>query len=137
MPRLPRLPPIACPLLLAACTQAPPAADAAAPPGAAATSPAPAPVDTETVIARYDCPGAGRIDLIRDGRHARLRMTDGRVVHLGAIRGSQPPVWSEVGLRFVVNGDFIELSEDSGRAFACTALPGADAPTDAVAPAAG
>ena len=77
--------------------------------------------DTETVIAHYDCPTAGEIDIIRDGRFARLRMVDGRTVHLGAIQGSRPPVWSEVGLRFVADGDFIELSQDSGRTIACTA----------------
>ncbi|MCD9027527.1 hypothetical protein LDO26_04785 [Luteimonas sp. BDR2-5] len=115
----------ACLAVLAACAPAP-APTGSATPAAPASPPAIAPVETETVIARYDCPGAGRIDLIRDGRHARLTMTDGRIVHIGAIQGSRPPIWSEVGLRFIVDGDFIEISEDSGRAFACTALPDGD-----------
>ncbi|MDC7806257.1 hypothetical protein PQS31_05400 [Luteimonas sp BLCC-B24] len=112
--------PLLAGLLLAACGDAAPP-----PPAPVAPSPqrAPAPpvADTETVIAHYDCPTAGEIDIIRDGRFARLRMVDGRTVHLGAIQGSRPPVWSEVGLRFVADGDFIELSQDSGRTIACTA----------------
>ena len=113
-------------LSLAACgaTEAPPAPAAApAPPPVAAAAPA---ADTETVIARYDCPSAGEIDIIREGRFARLRMIDGRTVHLGAIQGSRPPVWSEVGLRFVADGDFVELSQDSGRTIACTSIADTD-----------
>lgn len=122
--------PLLAMLSLAACGGASPP-----PPEPAAPSPPPAPAapvaDTETVIAHYDCPTAGEIDIIRDGRFARLRMIDGRTVHLGAIQGSRPPVWSEVGLRFVADGDFIELSQDSGRTIACTALADVAAPDTA------
>lgn len=122
--------PLLAMLSLAACGGASPP-----PPEPATPSPPPAPAapvaDTETVIAHYDCPTAGEIDIIRDGRFARLRMIDGRTVHLGAIQGSRPPVWSEVGLRFVADGDFIELSQDSGRTIACTALADVAAPDTA------
>lgn len=122
--------PLIAMLSLAACGGASPP-----PPEPATPSPPPAPAapvaDTETVIAHYDCPTAGEIDIIRDGRFARLRMIDGRTVHLGAIQGSRPPVWSEVGLRFVADGDFIELSQDSGRTIACTASAGVAAPDTA------
>lgn len=109
-------------VLLAGCDAAPEpvAVPVQAPVPAAATAAAP---DTETVIAAYACPGAGEIDIIRDGRFARLRMSDGRVVHLGEIRGSRPRTWAEVGLRLMVDGDVIELSEDAGRVVACSAEP--------------
>lgn len=106
-------------LALSACTPdappAPPAPAAPAPPAAPALPPAP-----ETVTARYDCPGAAVVEIIRDGRFARLRMTDGRIVNLGVIRGSEPPVWSEVGLRFVTSDDGAELSQDNGRTVRCS-----------------
>ncbi len=113
--------------MLAACGER-----TAEPPATAAPPPAPRePVritdDTETVTARYACPGAAEVDIIRDGRFARLRMIDGRIVHLGSIQGSAPPVWSDVGLRFVVDGDFVELAQTSGRTIACSALPTDDA----------
>lgn len=104
-------------LLLSACAADTPA-PAPAPSAPAAPPPAP-----ETVTARYDCPGAAVVEIIRDGRFARLRMTDGRIVNLGVIRGSQPPVWSEVGLQFVTIDDGGELSQDSGRTVRCEALP--------------
>lgn len=112
---------------LAAC-----APDAPPPPPPelpAAPMPPPAP---ETVTARFDCPGAAMVEIIRDGRFARLRMTDDRIVNLGVIRGSQPPVWSEVGLRFVTTDDGAELSQDNGRTVRCTAI---EAPADTPAAA--
>ena len=109
-------------LSLAACGDraSPPAPPAAPGPPAAPAVPV---ADTESVTARYDCPTAGEVDIIRDGRFARLRMIDGRTVHLGAIQGSRPPVWSEVVLRFVSDGDFVVLSQTSGRTIACSSLP--------------
>lgn len=110
-------------LTLAACSDpAPPASDVAPP-----TQPARPVADTETVTARYACPSAGEVDIIRDGRFARLRLVDGRIVHLGTIQDSRPPVWSDVGLRFTADGDFIELAQDSGRTIACTPLPDPEA----------
>lgn len=108
-------------LLLAACGDAaPPPATPAEP--APPREPARIDADTETVTARYACPTAGEVDIIRDGRFARLRMVDGRIVHLGAIQGSAPPVWSDVGLRFTADGAFVELAQDSGRTIACSSL---------------
>ncbi len=103
---------------LAACSAEPPAPPVpeAAPTPPPAT-PAPSP---ETITAAYDCPTAAVVEIIREGRFARLRMTDGRIVNLGVIRGSQPPVWSEVGLRFVTTNDGAELSQDNGRTVRCT-----------------
>ncbi len=106
-------------LALSACAPdappVPPAPAAPAPPAAPVPPPAP-----ETVTARYDCPGAAVVEIIRDGRFARLRMTDGRIVNLGVIRGSEPPVWSEVGLHFVTSDEGAELSQDNGRTVRCT-----------------
>lgn len=107
-------------LLLSACAADTPPPAPSAPAAPPASTPPPAP---ETVTARYDCPGAAVVEIIRDGRFARLRMTDGRTVNLGVIRGSQPPVWSEVGLQFVTIDDGGELSQDSGRTVRCEALP--------------
>ncbi|MDR7191611.1 hypothetical protein [Luteimonas terrae] len=112
---------------LAACSAEPPAQPApAAAPGPPPAVPAPTP---ETVTSTYDCPSAGVVEIIREGRFARLRMTDGRIVNLGVIRGSQPPVWSEVGLRFVTTDDGAELAQDNGRTVVCSevAPPAADA----------
>lgn len=112
---------------LAACSAEPPAPPAqVAAPAPAPAAPAPAP---ETITATYDCPTAGVVEIIREGRFARLRMTDGRIVNLGVIRGSEPPVWSEVGLRFVTVDGGAELSQDNGRTVRCSenALPRADA----------
>ena len=118
-------------LLLAACApDAPPAPPAPAPPASPA-APVPPPTP-ETVAARYDCPGAAIVEIIRDGRFARLRMTDGRIVNLGVIRGSQPPVWSEVGLRFVTTDEGAELSQDNGRTVRCTTTDVADEASETV-----
>ena len=117
-------------VMLAACSAEPPAAPApVAAPAPPQVTPAPAP---ETVTAAYDCPTAAVVEIIREGRFARLRMTDGRIVNLGVIRGSQPPVWSEVGLRFVTTDDGAELSQDNGRTVRCTeTAPPDSAPPDA------
>lgn len=129
MRSVPMLPALAV-VMLVSCsaeTPAPPAPVAA--PTPPPETPAPAP---ETVTAAYDCPTAAIVEIIREGRFARLRMTDGRIVNLGVIRGSQPPVWSEVGLQFVTTDDGAELSQDNGRTVRCTetALPDA-VPADA------
>lgn len=105
-------------LLASSCRQqadeALPAADAGATP-----APAPAPRD-ESVDASYLCEGGNRVDLVRDGRSARVGMVDGRVVHLGIIENSSPRTWSDVGLSFVVDGDYIELGEnDRGLTLRC------------------
>lgn len=109
--------------LIAACSLAACAPDAPSPPAPQAIEPpapaAPAPTP-ETVTARYDCPTAGIVEIIRGGRFARLRMTDGRIVNLGVIRGSEPPVWSEVGLRFMTDASGAELAQDNGRTVRCT-----------------
>ncbi|NYZ62503.1 hypothetical protein [Luteimonas deserti] len=108
---------------LTACAEpAPPPEPAPRGPAVPASPPDP---DPETVSARYDCPGVGEIDIVREARLARVRMIDGRTVHLGAIQGSRPPIWSEVGLGFTVDGDFVELTHASGRTIACKELAGA------------
>lgn len=100
-------------LLLAACqAQSPepaPAAEASPAPAAAAALAA----DGE-VVARYACDQGNAVDLIHEGRIARLSLSDGRIIRLGEIAGSQPHTWSEVGLRFVIDGDFVELSQSNG-----------------------
>ena len=107
---------LAC-VLLAACgndpapTPATPVSEAFEPTG---PKPPIGPVD-----ATYLCDGGTRVDLIENRRFARIAMSDGRVVQLGAMDGSQPPTWSDVGLRFVVGDGFVELSQADGRALAC------------------
>lgn len=89
------------------------------------TAPEPEPataaaVENEAIDARYHCDGGNRVDLVGDGRSARVSMSDGRVVSLGAIAGSKPRTWSDVGLRFVVDGDYAALSQDdTGRTLRC------------------
>lgn len=76
-------------LLLAACGQDPaptpatPVSEAFEPDGA---KPPIGPVD-----ATYLCDGGNRVDLIENRRFARIAMSDGRVVQLGAMDKSQPP----------------------------------------------
>lgn len=107
-------------LLASSCRQqvdeAPAATDAAPEPEPATA----AAVGDEAVDARYRCDDGNRVDLIRDGRSARVSMSDGRVVNLGAITDSKPRTWSDVGLRFVVDGDYAALSQDdTGRTLRC------------------
>lgn len=104
-------------LLLAACGQDPaptpatPVSEAFEPDGA---KPPIGPVD-----ATYLCDGGNRVDLIENRRFARIAMSDGRVVQLGAMDKSQPPTWSDVGLRFIVGADYVELSQDNGHTLRC------------------
>ncbi|QCO67203.1 hypothetical protein E4582_00445 [Luteimonas yindakuii] len=104
-------------LLLAACgqdsqpTPATPVSEAFEQQGA---KPPVGPVD-----ATYLCDGGNRVDLIENRRFARIAMSDGRVVQLGSMDKSQPPTWSDVGLRFVVGADYVELSQDNGRTLRC------------------
>lgn len=101
-------------LFLAACqAEAPvePAAPAAPQPDAADAQALAA--DGE-VTASYDCAEGNAVDLVREGRIARLSLSDGRTIRLGEIAGSQPHTWADVGLRFVIDGDFIELSQSNG-----------------------
>ncbi|MCD9030811.1 hypothetical protein LDO32_03565 [Luteimonas sp. Y-2-2-4F] len=101
-------------LLLAACSgEAPPQAPAEVPAPAGAQPPA-GPVD-----ATYLCDGGNRVDLVDNRAFARIAMSDGRVVQLGSIGNSEPPTWSDVGLRFVVGSDYVELSQDGGQTLRC------------------
>lgn len=71
-------------------------------------------------VASYLCADGNAVDLVREGRVARLSLSDGRTIRLGEIAGSQPRTWSDVGLRFVADGDFFELSQSNGqRSLAC------------------
>ncbi|NZA28295.1 hypothetical protein H0E84_18120 [Luteimonas sp. SJ-92] len=108
-------------LVLAACQRQAAQEEAAASPAA---PPAAAAADDEVVQARYQCDDGNRVEIIRDGRVARVNMSDGRMVRLGAISGSAPPTWADVGLRLVVDGDYVELSqEDGGRSLRCEQVP--------------
>lgn len=110
-------------LLASSCGQqadeARPAADTDTDTATTPATPAPAP-EGEVVDASYLCEGGNRVDLILDGRSARVSMVDGRVVNLGIIENSSPRTWSDVGLSFVVDGDYIALSEnDRGLSLRC------------------
>ena len=110
-------------LLLAAC-QAQPPEPAPAP---AQAEPDPAEVAARAadgdVVASYACEDGNAVDLVREGRVARLSLSDGRTIRLGEMAGSRPRTWSDVGLRFVVDGDFSELSQTNGqRSLACEAV---------------
>lgn len=106
-------------LLLAAC-------QADAPPAAAPVQPPPDPAREAALaadgeaVASYACAEGNRVELVRDGRVARLSLSDGRIIRLGEMAGSQPRTWSDVGLRFIIDGDFIELSQFNGeRSLSC------------------
>lgn len=100
-------------LLLGACQAEAP--DAAAPQAAPAPAQAdPARANDGPVVAGYACEGGNTVELVREGRVARASLSDGRTIRLGEMAGSTPPTWSDVGLRFVVDGDFIELAQTNG-----------------------
>lgn len=105
------LPILAC-LLLAACQ--------AQTPEPAPAEPQPDPAEAEAlaadgeVVASYACDDGNTVDLVREGRVARLSLSDGRTIRLGEMAGSRPRTWSDVGLRFVIDGDFVELSQSNG-----------------------
>ncbi|WP_024889677.1 hypothetical protein [Luteimonas huabeiensis] len=115
-------------LLLAACSgEAPPQAPAEVPAPAGARPPE-GPVD-----ATYLCDGGHRVDLVGGRAFARVAMSDGRVARLGSIGRSEPPTWSDVGLRFVVGSDYVELSQDGGQTLRCEQQAPEAADPDAVA----
>lgn len=98
-------------VLLTACNRETPAP---------AAQPAPAPsAPTGPVDATYLCDGGNRVDLVDDRRSARIAMSDGRVVELGGIANSSPRTWADVGLRFVVGDDYVELSQNRGQTLRC------------------
>lgn len=104
---------LAC-LMLAACQAQTPE------PQAEPVQPQPDPAEAEAlaadgeVVASYACDGGNAVDLVREGRVARLSLSDGRTIRLGEMAGSQPRTWSDVGLRFVIDGDFVELRQTNG-----------------------
>lgn len=123
-------------LLLAACqAEAPVAPGAPAEPDAPAEPGAPPTPQLDSAEARalaadgevtasYDCAEGNAVDLVREGRVARLSLSDGRTIRLGEIANSQPRTWADVGLRFVIDGDFIELSQSNGEhSLACQPRP--------------
>lgn len=121
---------------LAACQkpEAPAPVEATTPPPAVTTPPPlPAPPDATPIDASYACEG-NRVDLL-DGRAvARIAMSDGRVVNLGAMRGSVPATWRDVGLSFTLDErqaqPFIELAQDNGPTLRCEALSPIDSGPD-------
>lgn len=107
------LPLICAAVLLAACQAQTPEAPA----GTQAATPAPDPqrASDGAVVAAYACDGGNTVELVREGRVARASLSDGRTIRLGEMAGSIPRTWSDVGLRFVIDGDFIELSQTNGQ----------------------
>lgn len=106
-------------LLLAACQPQ-------TPPPAASVEPTPDPAREAAlaadgdIVASYACAEGNRVELVREGRVARLSLSDGRIIRLGEMSGSQPRTWSDVGLRFIIDEDFVELSQANGeRNLAC------------------
>src|SRR5690606_37459105 len=51
------------------------------------------------VIASYACADGNSVDLVREGRVARLALSDGRTIRLGEMAGSEPRAWADVGVR--------------------------------------
>lgn len=110
-------------LLLAACQpQTPPPAASVEPipdPAREAALEAALAADGD-IVASYACAEGNRVELVREGRVARLSLSDGRIIRLGEMSGSQPRTWSDVGLRFIIDEDFVELSQSNGeRNLAC------------------
>lgn len=72
----------------------------------------------DVVSASYACEG-NRVDLVRNAHVARVAMSDGRVVRLGAMANSEPRTWRDSGLSFVKYEDDIALEQDDGPALTC------------------
>lgn len=75
----------------------------------------------DSVSARYACEG-NRVDIVRDGKVARIAMRDGRVVRLGLMQGSHPVTWRDVGLSFIQHKQRIVLEQDDGPTLVCQVL---------------
>ena len=92
---------------------------------AAASSERPLPpapqIGGDIVSTSYACEG-NRVDIVREGKVARIAMSDGRVVRLGAMTGSDPPTWRDVGLSFIKHDERILLEQDDGPVLTCEAL---------------
>lgn len=93
--------------------------DRAAP--AVASDPVPAPADatSDAVTMRYDC-GEHRIDVMGND-HARVTMSDGRVIELAHVADSSPPLFSGDALEFSIDGDGAQLAQDEGASWPCSA----------------
>src|SRR5690554_3336965 len=100
-------------LLLAACQPDAPQTSTLEP-QAAPPAPDPKRANDGAVVAGYSCEGGNTVELVREGRVARASLSDGRTIRLGEMAGSNPRTWSDVGLRFVVDGDFVELAQTNG-----------------------
>ena len=105
--------PICAALLLAACQAQTPEPDQHEPDATPAAAD-PGRANDGAVTAAYDCEGGNTVELVREGRVARLSLSDGRTIRLGEMAGSAPRTWSDVGLRFILGDDFAELSQTNG-----------------------
>ena len=105
---------LACAFALLAACQAQTPEPAPAEPQPTPAEPDPERANDGDVVAGYACNGGNTVELVREGRVARASLSDGRTIRLGEMSGSTPRTWSDVGLRFVIDGDFAELSQTNG-----------------------
>lgn len=105
---------LACTFLLLAGCQAQTPEPVVVEPEATPAAPDPERANDGDVVAGYSCEGGNTVELVREGRVARATLSDGRTIRLGEMSGSTPRTWSDVGLRFIIDGDFVELSQTNG-----------------------
>ena len=105
---------LACAFALLAACQAQTPETAPAEPQPTPAEPDPERANDGDVVAGYACNGGNTVELVREGRVARASLSDGRTIRLGEMSGSTPRTWSDVGLRFIIDGDFAELSQTNG-----------------------
>lgn len=107
--------------LLAGCNRADDP-DRAAPAVASDAVPAPAdtaPAPADAITMRYNC-GEHRIDVMGND-HARVTMSDDRVIELAHVADSSPPLFSGEALEFSIDGDGAQLAQDEGASWPCSA----------------
>lgn len=104
-----------------------PATPAATPTAAATMNPA----DLADVTASYACDEGNRVDIIR-GAVARVGLSDGRVVKIEQIEGSEPRTFVHNGLTFVLRSEnAADLSDNSNRTLQCRPASRPTLPVDA------
>jgi membrane-bound inhibitor of C-type lysozyme len=88
-------------------------------PAPADAAPVPSDTDTSAVTMRYSC-GDHQVDVMGND-HARVTMPDGRLLQLGYVADSSPPLFAGEALEFSIDGSGAQLAQDEGASWPCSA----------------